>query len=88
MTEDGKEESHRSLRIVSLKAVGIIQSFRDGNRGTLDEFPPIAVDWIYRSAIAHISLGYDTRSTEVNQEILELKGALEQVSHRWRVASK
>jgi hypothetical protein len=87
LTEDGKEQSQHSIRQVLLKTFGHFQRFRDG-WGSLDKFPPLALDWLYRSAVARIFLTYDAKPSEWDKEMGELKEALELVSQRWRAASE
>ncbi|KAE9376499.1 hypothetical protein N431DRAFT_400710 [Stipitochalara longipes BDJ] len=86
LTEEGKELSQHSIRQVLVKTLGHFQRFRDG-WGSRDRFPPLALDWLYRSAVAHIFLAYDAKSSEWDKEIAELKEALEFVGQRWRVAT-
>lgn len=70
-----------------MKTLGHFQRFRDG-WGSLEEFPPLALDWLYRSAVAHVYFADDAKPSEWDKEIYELKEALEFVSQRWRAAGE
>jgi len=96
LTEDSRTQSEKSIRQVLMKTFGHFQRFRDG-WGGLDRFPPLALDWLYRSAMARIFLAHDnegsegdskTNEFEGDEEMSELKEALQFVSQRWQAAGK
>lgn len=87
MTEDGKEQSQRAIREVLTKTLGHFQRFR-GGWGSLERLPPFTLDWLYRSAVAHVFLADNAKPSQLGIEIDELKEALEVASQRWRAASK
>lgn len=87
MTEDGKAQSGSSIGEVLTKTLTHFQRYRDG-WGSIERFPPLALDWLYRSAVAHVFLAHDAEPSEPDEIIDELKEALEVVSQRWRAASE
>lgn len=87
MTDDGKQQSKHSIREVLMKTLAHFQRFRDG-WGSLERFPPLALDWLYRTSVAHVFIGFDARPSGFDKEIEELKEALEFVGQRWRAASE
>jgi hypothetical protein len=88
LTEEGKEESYRSIRAISAKTIRTIEAFHAGERGTIENIPPLALDWLYRPAVAHIFLAHDAPSSEWEKEIPQLKEALEGIGQRWKAASE
>jgi hypothetical protein len=87
LTDDGKKQSQKSIQDVLVKTLGHFERYRNG-WGSLDRFPPLALDWLYRTAVAHVFLAYNAESSKWDKEIDELKEALEIVSQRWRAASE
>lgn len=87
MTEDGKKQSLHSIQQVLMKTLGHFERYRNG-WGSLERFPPLALDWLYRTAVAHVFLAYNAEPSKWDKEIDELKEALEYVGQRWRAASE
>jgi hypothetical protein len=87
LTEKGKKQSQHSIQEVLVKTLGHFERFRNG-WGSLDRFPPLALDWLYRTAVAHVFLAHNAEPAKGDKEIGELKEALEFVSQRWRAASE
>jgi hypothetical protein len=87
LTEDGQTQSQRSIREILAKTLGHFQRFGDG-WGSLDRFPPLALDWLYRSAVAHVFLTHNANPSEGDRDLDELKNALKFVGQRWQVASE
>lgn len=89
LTEDGKKQSQHSIQEVLVKTLGHFDRFRNG-WGSLDRFPPLALDWLYRTAVAHVFLTSNNAepTSKWDKEIGELKESLEVVSQRWRAASE
>jgi hypothetical protein len=87
LDEDGKQQCLHAIREVLSKFLGHLQRYRHG-WGSLDEYPPLAIDWLYRSSVAAVFLAHHTHSPTWNKELAELKTALRIVSQRWRSAGE
>lgn len=91
LTEDGRKQSQNSIQEVLVKTLGHFEKYRNG-WGSLERFPPLALDWLYRTAVAHVFLAHKNNNAEPspkwNKEMEELKEALQTVSQRWRAASE
>lgn len=84
-SSEGKEQSRRSIREVLAKTLAHFQRFRDG-WGSLETYPPLALDWLYRVAVAHVFLGSEAGEKEEWSEMDELKVALGFIGQRWKAA--
>nr|POF19964.1 hypothetical protein CFP56_52213 [Quercus suber] len=88
LTQEGIEESYRSIRSVAAKTIHIIETFRAGERGTIENIPPLALDWLYRPTVAYIILAHDGLALDCESTIHQLKQALRDIGQRWSAASK
>ena len=81
------QQSRSSIREVIDRTFHFFKRYRDG-WGSLERFPPLAVDWLYRCMIMHKYLDKDADRATWVEEHSELREALEFVGRRWNVACK
>jgi hypothetical protein len=55
----------------------IIETFQAGERGNIENIPALALDWLYRPAVAHIFLAHDAPSSDWDREVPQLIETLE-----------
>jgi hypothetical protein len=87
VSPEGILQAHDSIREVLGKTLEHFQRFRNG-WGDLSRYPPHALDWLYRVAVAVVYLAHDSDTLQYDKEIGELKFALDHVSQRWQAAGE
>jgi hypothetical protein len=68
--------------------VEISREFCDRRRGSLSEFSPLELDWLYRTAATLIYLQQESSASLFADGVMHIKNVLKQVSARWRAAGR